>query len=79
MTKTHTKSYKFGPYRLEIDSGRLLKNETPVPLTRKRFEILQILIDKSGQVVRKDEIMSQVWPGQSVEESNLTPAVVQPV
>lgn len=72
MTKTHTKSYKFGPYRLEIDSGRLLKDETPVPLTRKRFEILQILIDKSGQVVRKDEIMSQVWPGQSVEESNLT-------
>lgn len=72
MTKTHTKSYKFGPYRLEIDSGRLLKDETPVPLTRKRFEILQILIDKSGQVVRKDEIMNQVWPDQSVEESNLT-------
>jgi len=72
MTKTHTKSYKFGPYRLEIDSGRLLKNEIPIPLTRKRFEILLVLIDKSGLVVRKDEIMRQVWLDQPVEESSLT-------
>lgn len=72
MTKTHTKSYKFGPYRLEVDSGTLLLNGIPVPMTRKRFEILLVLVEKSGQVVRKDEIMSQVWPDQSVDESNLS-------
>lgn len=66
------KAYRFSPYLLEIEAKRLLRDNQTVPMTRKRFEILLLLIERAGQVVRKEEIMQQVWPGQEVEESNLT-------
>lgn len=66
------KSYKFGPYRLERHQKRLFLNDELVALTPKRFEILLMLVEKAGQVIRKEEMMNRVWPGQAVEESNLT-------
>jgi len=43
-----------------------------VPLGLKAFEILMALIRNQGQVLMKDELMTQVWPDTHVEESNLT-------
>ncbi|MFM8392996.1 MAG: winged helix-turn-helix domain-containing protein, partial [Acidobacteriota bacterium] len=68
----NAKSYKFSPYLLEVDKKKLHRDGQIVPMTPKRFEILLLLIERAGQVVRKEEIMQRVWPGQEVEESNLT-------
>ena len=44
----------------------------PVPLTRKAFQILLVIVRRSGDVATKDEIMKTVWPDTFVEETNLT-------
>ena len=36
------------------------------------MELLVVLVEKSGQVVAKDDLMTAVWPGTFVEEGNLT-------
>jgi DNA-binding winged helix-turn-helix (wHTH) protein len=49
----------------------LLRGSKPVPLTRKRYEILLLLVENAGQVMAKEAIIERIWPDQFVEEANL--------
>src|SRR5712692_10325495 len=64
--------YEFGDFRVDPAERLLLRNGDTVPLTPKVFDTLVALVEKSGHVVAKDELMNQVWPDSFVEESNLT-------
>ena len=64
--------YEFGPYRLDTAERLLLREGEPVPLTPKAFETLVALVERSGHLVGKDELMKVVWSDAYVEESNLT-------
>lgn len=72
MGQPDSHSYEFGRYRLNPAERVLLREEEPVPLTPKVFDILTILVENSGQVVSKDDLMKRVWPSTYVEEGNLT-------
>src|SRR6266403_2202151 len=63
--------YEFGPFRLDPGEGRLLRGEQIVALTPKAFETLSLLVQKSGHLVKKDELIERVWHDTIVEESNL--------
>jgi len=49
-----------------------LRDGKAVPLTPKVFDILLVLVQNSGHVLAKDELMKAVWPESFVEEGNLT-------
>jgi TolB-like protein len=42
-----------------------------VSLTPKAFATLLVLVQKSGRVVEKDELVRMVWPDSYVEEANI--------
>src|SRR2546423_14370058 len=71
MSKEPFNCYEFGPYRLDLNEGRLLRNGEPVPLTPKAFATLVVLVQRSGHLVEKAELMKLLWPDSFVEESNL--------
>lgn len=71
MIKEKRTFYEFGPYRIDPDHRLLLRENQPVPLQPKAFEILLVLILNSEKVVLKDDLMKTVWPETFVEESNL--------
>lgn len=62
----------FGEFELNLIQRRLLKNGETVPLYSKSFDLLAFLIERSNETVTKDEILEAVWPGQFVEEANLS-------
>ena len=64
--------YEFGPFRLDVSEHRLLHHEEIVPLTPKVFETLLVLIEHSGHVIQKNELMMRLWTDSFVEESSLT-------
>ncbi|HEV8486543.1 MAG TPA: winged helix-turn-helix domain-containing protein [Blastocatellia bacterium] len=64
--------YKFGPFRLDLKQRLLLRGQEMVPLTPKLFETLLALIENSGAVVTKDELMKRVWRDAIVEERSLS-------
>lgn len=70
-TKRADLLYEFGPYVVDVAKAVLLRDGEVVPLGLKAFEVLLVLIEQHGQVVRKDELLSQVWPDTVVEENNL--------
>jgi eukaryotic-like serine/threonine-protein kinase len=72
MTPPDNSTYRFAEFELEPDERRLIRGGQPVPLTPKLFDILKLLVERAGHVVSKDDLLSKLWPGRFVLESNLT-------
>src|SRR6201990_450463 len=66
-----TEVFAFGPFQLLAARRELLAHGVPVTLGQRAFEILLMLVNRQGQLVTKDELMAEVWPGVVVEENNL--------
>jgi len=68
----HTNSvYEFGPFRLELREHRLMREGQPIPLTGKAFHTLRALVERHGELVSKQDLMTEIWPETTVEENNL--------
>ncbi|HEX4949374.1 MAG TPA: winged helix-turn-helix domain-containing protein, partial [Blastocatellia bacterium] len=63
--------YEFGEYRLDPRERLLWRNGVMVWLTPKAFDTLLALVEQSGRVLSKDELMDRIWPNSFVEEANL--------
>ena len=72
MYKRNKRVYEFGPFRLDYAQRLLFRQDQVTPLTPKVFDTLLVLVENSGRVVSKDELMKSVWPDTFVEEGNLT-------
>jgi DNA-binding winged helix-turn-helix (wHTH) protein/tetratricopeptide (TPR) repeat protein len=72
MSKEGKDFYEFGPFRVDPGQRVLLRENEPVPLQPKAFDILLALVQNSGRVLLKEDLMKTVWPDTFVEESNLT-------
>jgi DNA-binding winged helix-turn-helix (wHTH) protein/TolB-like protein/Tfp pilus assembly protein PilF len=64
--------YEFGPFRLDPVERLFLKGDAPVSLTPKAFEMLTLLVERSGRLVEKEELLQILWPDSFIEESNLS-------
>src|SRR6202521_1065740 len=64
--------YEFGPFRLDPTERLLLRDGHPVPLPPKAFDVLMVLLQHSGHLVEKKELIEAVWPTSFVEEGNLS-------
>ena len=68
-------SYEFGPFVLDTIQHALLREGNPVTLTPKTYDTLLVLVQNSGRMLSKEELMEALWPDSFVEESNLTQQV----
>ncbi len=73
MNEPQASIYEFGEFRVDAVKHLLIKGDGEIiPLTPKVFELLLYLIQNSGKVIEKDELMSAIWTDTIVEESNLS-------
>src|SRR5437899_4146307 len=61
----------FGPFRLLAAERLLLEGDQPVRLGSRAFDILATLLERPGEVIGKDELISRTWPKTFVEDVNL--------
>ena len=64
--------YDFGSFRVDAAERVLLRDGKPVPLAPKVFDMLLVLVENSGHVLEKDELLKKVWRDSFVEEANLS-------
>lgn len=64
--------YDFEKFRLDVVNEQLLKENNPIQLTHKTFKTLLILVQNSGQLVKKEDIINSIWRDSFVEDANLT-------
>ena len=66
------KVYRFGDIEVDIATREMTRAGETVLLNAKTFDLLQVLVENRGKILSKDELLEIVWPGQFVEENNLT-------
>ena len=50
-----------GDVRMELDTHRATKAGEPLDLTVKEFELLRMLLENAGRLVRREQLIRQVW------------------
>jgi DNA-binding winged helix-turn-helix (wHTH) protein len=73
--KTGKRFYEFGDFRLDISERLLLRGETPVRLPPEVFDTLRVLVQNSGRLLEKEDLLRRVWPDTFVEENNLNKSI----
>ncbi|HEY6925521.1 MAG TPA: transcriptional regulator [Steroidobacteraceae bacterium] len=61
----------FGPFRLLPRQRLLYRANTPVRIGSRAREILIVLVERAGEIVRKGELLARVWPHTIVEDGTL--------
>jgi Tol biopolymer transport system component/DNA-binding winged helix-turn-helix (wHTH) protein len=69
--------YEFGPFRVDTQKHRLLRNGELVPLSSKALETLIVFLQHPNQTLEREALMQAVWADTFVEDANLTVAVSQ--
>ena len=61
----------FGPFRLIASRGLLLEGDRPLHIGSRALTILQVLLERAGEIVEKKELARLVWPNTFVDEANI--------
>ena len=71
----HSPRFEFGPFQLDLDDRLLTRGGEVISLRPKATEILIRLVMNAGQLIKKDQLLKEVWPDTFVEESNLSQTI----
>ena len=58
---------QFGVFEVNFLNRELRKNGIPVKLPEKPFQILEVLLEKAGVMVRREELREKLWPHTYVD------------
>jgi len=56
---------RFGTYELGLQSGELRKAGARVRVQQQPLKLLEILLERPGAVVSRDELRNRIWPDES--------------
>jgi DNA-binding winged helix-turn-helix (wHTH) protein len=73
----HPRLYRVGNCLVDLERRRVWANGSQLSLTWRTFEAFRLLIEANGQVVEKETLFQQLWPGVTVEESSLAKCIGQ--
>jgi DNA-binding winged helix-turn-helix (wHTH) protein len=68
--------FQFEGFRIDRQSRVLLRREeagafVPMAVGSRALDVLDVLLDRAGNLVLRDEFMAAVWPATAVEDTNL--------
>ena len=68
--------FLFEGFRFDRRAGGLFQRDengvsVPVPIGARALDVLGVLLERSGELVTRDEIIAAAWPGMLVEDNNL--------
>jgi DNA-binding winged helix-turn-helix (wHTH) protein len=59
---------QLGAFELDLKAGELRKGQRKVRLQEQPFQILRMLVERSGELVTAEEIRKKLWPNDTVVE-----------
>jgi len=72
LLETRLPLYAFDDVLVDTAAFRVERAGVLVPLEPKAFDLLVLLLERSGQLVTKQEILDAVWPRTAVSDNALT-------
>ncbi len=56
---------KFGAFEADLHAGEVRKSGNRVKLQEQPFKVLQVLLERPGALVTREELRSRIWPDDS--------------
>jgi DNA-binding winged helix-turn-helix (wHTH) protein/Tol biopolymer transport system component len=56
---------RFGEFEADLHSGEVRKSGSRVKLQEQPFKVLQVLLERPGLLVTREELRSRIWPDDS--------------
>ena len=66
------KIYRFDNFTIDPVRRKLERDQHRVQLPAKAFDLLVVMLENNGRLIEREELFQLLWPGQVVEESNLS-------
>ena len=63
MDQAHNSgAFRFGVYEVDTAAGELRKSRLRIKLQEQPFQILAVLLERSGEVVSREDLRRRLWP-----------------
>ena len=62
---TQNGTIRFGPFEADLHSGEVRKAGARIKLQDQPFRVLQILLERPGDLVTREELQTRIWPTES--------------
>jgi DNA-binding winged helix-turn-helix (wHTH) protein len=56
---------RFGVFEVDLRAGELRKQGVKIKLQDQPFQLLQILLERPGEVVTREELRQRIWPSDT--------------
>jgi TolB-like protein/DNA-binding winged helix-turn-helix (wHTH) protein len=56
---------RFGVFEVDLRVGELRKQGVKIKLQEQPFQVLQVLLEKPGEIVTRDELRKRIWPSDT--------------
>jgi DNA-binding winged helix-turn-helix (wHTH) protein len=56
---------RFDGYELDVHAGELRKHGVRLRLRGQPLQLLEMLLERAGQVVTREELQSRIWPAKT--------------
>lgn len=77
MQQLQHQTLSFGDFTLDLARGCLLRSGEEIKLRPKSFEVFKHLVENSGRLVSKNELIGAVWPDTSVTDDSLVQCLIE--
>src|SRR6266849_8169061 len=61
---------RFGVFEVDLRAGELRKQGVKIKLQEQPFQVLQVLLEKPGEVVTREEMRQRIWPVDTFVDFN---------
>jgi len=63
---------RFGPFELDLESRELRKSGIRIKLQEQPFLILEMLLDRPGSIVTREDLQQRLWPADTFVDFDLS-------
>ena len=67
--------YRFGEFSYDAREARLIRGDVELELQPKLHDALRLFLERRGELIGKDELLSALWPRAEVNEEALTQTI----
>ena len=61
----HASFLRFGTYEVDLHAGELRKGGIRIKVQQQPLKLLEILLERPGEVVTREELRGRIWPNES--------------
>jgi cholera toxin transcriptional activator len=65
VAQNSTRVARFGVFELDLNAGELRKNGVKLRLQEQPFQVLALLLERSGEAVTREELQQKLWPSDT--------------